>query len=164
MDFNLWWKFHHSHAALYPTNPKFKNLIMAGLAHLSCLKCTYHAQELFKRCIWSRNDAMLFKLHNNVNVRTHKPMVRWDYVKKINDKYTEQELFEIRWEFLASVFAVSLNKKLLISYLRMWLEFFNYDIQFNEEELLSNNRQFHIYNMYLTVGGKLPVQDVIYTK
>lgn len=164
MDFRIWWEFYHVYSILYPNCQSFKGFIFDGLDHLSCLKCTHDAKSYLNRHRWTSSTVILYKLHNNINIRLHKKTISWQEAMNLYSFYNPLELFDLQWKFIMMIFKVSLNHNKLIYFFDKFLKFFGHNISYNPQSLLSEQRQFHLYIIYVNLGGLKPFEEMVYFK
>ena len=164
MDFRIWWEFYHVHSLTNQQSKEFKDMINEGVKHLSCLKCQKDAASYLKRHYWNSNVSMLFKLHNGINIRLKKPIFRW---KDMTDHYgnrSEKELLDLNWRFIMMIYKVSKSRDELEEFFESFISFFGYNISVDRKLLHTPQHQFHIYSIYLALGGSVPFEDMVLHK
>lgn len=164
MDFRIWWNFYHVNSLIYPDNLEFKELIFSGVEHLSCNTCKNDANSYLNRHYWNSNSSILFKLHNNINIRLKKKTMLWDEMVQMYTSLSPKELLDLQWKFMMMIFKVTLSPNKILNFFEQFLKFYNYNINYNPKLLSGPQNQFFIYSIYLDLGGSVPFEEMILIK
>lgn len=152
--YKIWWNFLHYMSFEYPTDEKFEDLVKESIKHLSCSVCRNHSEFFFERRKWTKANIMLFKLHNDVNIRKRTPMMLWDDCVKMYSSQTAREKEKNIWKFICMIVKKSPNKKELPDFIGKYSDFFGLGLDPKNQEIYGDNGQFYLYQKYLNFKGE----------